>query len=127
MQKVKQVIVIRKDVKMKRSRLIALASQVASRFLIDNNESSRGDELVVKLSKEEAEWINGSSPPIILSVSSHDALNDLVFKAELLDVNVHTVSSQSTKSEGDPSLLCAAFGPDEEEIINKITGNLKPV
>ncbi len=127
MQKVKQVIVIRKDVKMKRSKLIALASQVASRFLIDNNESSRGDELHVKLSKEEAEWINGSSLPIILSVSSLDALNDLVFKAELLDVNVHTVASQSLKPEDESSLLCAAFGPDEEEIINKITGNLKPV
>lgn len=127
MKNVKQVIVVRKDLKMKRSRLAALVSQVASKFITENNESNRGDELHVKLSKQEADWINNSSLPIVLGVNSQDALNDLILKAEILNINVNTTTKDSGKPDDDSELLCASFGPDEDDLINQVTGNLKPI
>ena len=127
MKSVKQVIVVRKDLKIKRSKLAALVSQVASKFITENNESKRGDELLVKLSKQEAEWINNDGLPIILGVNSQDALDDLILKAEMLNINVNTTVKQSTKPGDESILLCASFGPDEDEIINQVTGNLKPI
>lgn len=126
MKSVKQVIVVRKDLKMRRSQLAAIVSHASSKFLTENNESNRGDELHVKLSKQEAEWLQESSMPIVLGANSQDALNDLILRAELLNINVNTSMKRPTKPGDEEVLLCASFGPDEEEIINQVTGNLKP-
>lgn len=127
MKSVKQVIVVRKDLKLHKSKVAALTSQVATKFLTENNESNRLDELYVKLSQEEVEWLREALPPDVLGVNSQYAIDDLIFQAELLGVNVHFVTGSIAKSEEDNSILCAAFGPDEEELINRITGNLKPI
>lgn len=127
MKNIKQVIVVRKDLKLHKSKVAALTSRAATKFLTENNESDRGDELYVKLSNEEAAWLKGSSAPDVLGVNSHHAIEGLIFQAELLGVSVHSITGSYTKIEDGNSVLCVAFGPDEEELINRITGNLKPI
>ena len=125
MNNIKQVIVMRKDLKLHKSKMASLASRAAFKFLIENNESKRGDELFVKLSPEEVQWLQNSLGPVVVGVDSQEALDDLIFKAEMSGMNVHTVLGPSTKPDSGSILLCAAFGPDDEELINRITGNLK--
>jgi len=125
MKNIKQVIVVRKDLKLHKSKVAALTSQVATKFLTENNESDRRDELYVKLSQQEVEWLWNSSAPDVLGVHSQYAIDDLIFQAELLGINVHAITGSISKE--DSSTLCVAFGPDEEELINRITGNLKPI
>ena len=125
MKNVKQVIVVRKDLRMRKSKVASLTSQVATKFLTENNEAVRNDELYVKLSREEVTWLHNSSAPIILGINSQDELNDLILKAEFLGINVYAITGSLAKPDSDTSILCASFGPDEEELINKITGNLK--
>jgi PTH2 family peptidyl-tRNA hydrolase len=127
MKSVKQVVVVRKDLKLRKSKVAALTSQVSTRFLTENNESDRLDELYVRLSNEEAIWLQNLSAPIVLGINSQNALNNLIFQAKLLGINVHSITGSFTTSKEDDSILCVAFGPDEEELINKITGNLKPI
>lgn len=126
MSDVKQVIVVRRDLSMRKGKIAAQVAHAAMKFLIDNNEAERGDEVVVKLSPSEATWLSGSFTKIVAGIDSEEALNDLVLQAELLGIEVHTIiDSGRTEFNGIPTLTCAAFGPCEADILDKVTGNLK--
>ena len=127
MKNVKQAIIVRKDLKLRRATVASLTSQAATKFLTENNESDRLDELYVKLSYEEVAWLQGSGEPVILGVESQLAIDDLIFRAKLLGISVHSITGSYAKSREDDSVLCAAFGPDDEELINRIIGKLKSI
>lgn len=127
MKNVKQVIVVRKDLKLRKSKLASLAAHAAMQFILDNNESDRPDELQVKLSQQEVHWIKGSFDKDVLGVDSQDALSDMVLKAELNGVNVYSIFDKSKKPDEGPQLVCAAFGPDEEDQLAQIVGSLKSI
>lgn len=127
MSDVKQVIVVRKDLNMRKGKIAAQVAHASMKFLVDNNEADRGDEITVKLSPAEAEWLlSGSFTKIVVSCDSEEALRDLVFQAELADIEVHPIiDSGKTEFDGVPTLTCAAFGPCSAEEVDRITGNLK--
>jgi PTH2 family peptidyl-tRNA hydrolase len=126
MSDVKQVIVVRKDLNMKKGKLAAQVAHASMKFLVDNNEAQRGDEVVIKLTPAEATWLSGSFTKIVVGVDSEDALKDLIFKAEIEDVEVHPIiDAGRTEFNGVPTLTCAAFGPCEGALLDRITGNLK--
>ena len=125
MRNVKQVIVIRKDLRLRKNKLVSLAIRATMQFILDNNESDRPDELQVKLSQQEVYWLKNSFDNDILVVSSQDALSDIILKAELNGINVYSIFEKSKKSDEGPQLICAAFGPDEEDRISQVVGNLK--
>jgi len=127
MSDVKQVIVVRKDLNMRKGKIAAQVAHASMKFLVDNNEAERGDEITVKLSPAEAEWLlSGSFTKIVVGCDSEDALRDLVFQAELADIEVHPIiDSGRTEFDGVPTLTCAAFGPCTAAEVDKITGNLK--
>ena len=124
---VKQVIVVRKDLNMRKGKIAAQVAHASMKFLVDNNEANRGDEIMVKLSPDEAEWLlSGSFTKIVVGVDSAEALEHLIFQAELADVEVHSiVDAGKTEFNGVPTLTCAAFGPCTAGELDKITGNLK--
>jgi len=124
---VKQVIVVRKDLRFRKSKIASLAAHAAMQFILDNNESERPDELQVKLSQQEVHWLNGSFIKDVVGVESHDALSDMILKAELNGINVYSIFDKSKKPDEGPQLVCAAFGPDEEDQIAQIVGNLKSI
>jgi PTH2 family peptidyl-tRNA hydrolase len=125
MSDVKQVIVVRKDLNMRKGKIAAQVAHAAMKFLVDNNEAERSDEVVVKLSPSEATWLTGSFTKIVVGVDSEDALNDLILKARLKDVEVHPIiDSGRTEFNGVPTLTCAAFGPCEASELDEITGKL---
>jgi len=124
---VKQVIVIRKDLRLRKNKLVSLAIRATMQFILDNNESDRPDELQVKLSQQEVHWLKNSFDNDILVVNSQDALSDIILKAELNGINVYSIFEKSKKSDEGPQLICAAFGPDEEDQISQVVGNLKSI
>lgn len=126
MSNIKMVIAVRKDLTMRKGKLAAQVAHASMKFLTDNNESERGDELHVKLSPEETIWMTGSFTKIVVGVESQDALEHLIFLAQLEGIEAHPiVDSGKTEFNGIPTLTCAAFGPCEEEHLNKLTGHLK--
>lgn len=127
MSNVKQVIVVRKDLGMRGGKLAAQVAHASIKFLIDNNEAERGDELTVKLSNAEAQWMfSGSFAKVVVGVDSEDALKDLILQAELAGVEVHPIIDfGKTKFDGVHTLTCAAFGPCSSEELDAITGKLK--
>lgn len=125
---IKQVIVIRKDLNMKKGHMAAQVANASMQFLINNNESKRGDEIFVKLTGSEAMWLTGSFAKSIVSVDSEDALQELVFRAELEGVEVHPITESDEEDEDSISTItCAAFGPCDAAILDRLTGNLRIV
>lgn len=125
MDDIKMVIVVRKDLNMRKGKLAAQVGHAAQKFLFENNESERRDELVVKFSKEEAIWLNTGTTKIVCGCDSEDELQDLMLKAKLKNIQCHSIiDAGRTEFNGEPTLTCAAFGPDEANLIDEITGNL---
>lgn len=126
MNDVKQVIVVRKDLNMRKGKIAAQVAHASMKFLVDNNEAERGDEMVIKLSPAEAMWLSGSFTKVVVGCDSEEALETLIFQAQLADVECHPiVDAGRTEFHGVATLTCAAFGPCTAEELDKITGNLK--
>jgi len=119
MDDVKQVIVVRRDLNMHKNEQAAQIAHASMMFLVDNNEAERGDEVHIRLTPAEATWLSGSFAPVIMSVESLGALEDLIFRAQLADVEVHPFLDE----EDEPT--CAAFGPCSIQEINRVVGSLK--
>ena len=126
---VKQVIVVRKDLNMRKGKLAAQVAHAAMKFLVDNNVSDRPDRLPVELGPEEATWLfGGSFTKIVLGCDSEEALRDLLLQAQLSDVEAYPiVDSGRTEFHDVPTLTCAAFGPASVEDVDRVTGHLKPL
>jgi len=126
MSDVKQVIVVRKDLNMRKGKIAAQVAHAAMKFLVDNNEAERGDEVIIKLTPQEAMWLTGSFAKVVVGIDSEEALQSLIFQAELADIEVHPIVDEGrTEFNGVPTLTCAAFGPCTAEELDRITGNLK--
>ena len=124
----KQVILVRRDLRMRRAAIAALVARASAEFFLDNDESSRDNKLTVELTPQESEWVKGGSTRIVLGVASENALKTLAFKAEIAGLQCYMIDGSSPESRGDSTTvesLAAAIGPDDPEKIDAITGNLK--
>jgi PTH2 family peptidyl-tRNA hydrolase len=127
MNDIKQVIVVRKDLNLRKTELASQVATASMGFLLDNNESERNDVINVKLSREEAIWLNGSFEKSIVAVESEQDLRDLMFKAEMEGIGVYPVHGKISSKFDDLTIMCAALGPDESSVINHVTGHLKSI
>lgn len=116
----KQVIIIRKDLKMRRGKEIAQGSHASSKFLID---------LLIRkksLSQQELDWINSGMRKICLQVESEQDLVDLYQKACNAGLTTHIITDSGlTEFSGIPTKTCVAIGPNEDALIDSLTGGLK--
>lgn len=138
---VKQIIVIRKDLNMRKGKIAAQASHASMKFLLDGaiwgipfhyNKSERptkiyedGVEVRKVVSEKEREWLQGLFTKIVAYVTSEQELTDLMVKGKAAGLQVYPiVDSGLTEFNGIPTLTCAAFGPDTPEKLDPVTGKL---
>lgn len=130
MSEVKQVIVIRKDLKMRRGKEIAQGSHASIAFLTNRlNGSDLGlNPMITGLHFSEAEmqWIHGSFTKVCLQVNSEAELLEINQKSKEAGLKVHLIQDAGlTEFGGIPTYTCLAIGPDYSEKIDKITSELK--
>lgn len=126
MQDVKMVIVVRKDLNMRKGKLAAQVAHASMQFLLSNNESQRNDEMHVKLSPDEAQWMSEGFTKVVCSVDSEEELRDLIMHAQLNGLECNSITDAGrTEFKGVPTLTCAAFGPSKADAVNEVTGKLK--
>jgi PTH2 family peptidyl-tRNA hydrolase len=122
----KQIIVVRRDLNMRKGKMCAQVAHAAMMFLTRNNSAENPMQVHVELSKPEADWLQNSFTKIVVGVDSEDELNAVVYAAHEADVEVHVcIDNGTTEFHGVKTMTCAAFGPEDEEVLNKITGHLK--
>lgn len=123
MSDVKQVIVMRKDLKMRRGKEIAQACHASIAFLTRQLQGSRSS---VKVGEAAREWIESNFAKICLQVNSEEELMEIKAKAECAGLEVHLVTDSGlTEFDGVPTKTCLAIGPDYSDKINPVTGSLK--
>lgn len=121
MRDVKQVIVMRKDLKMRRGKEIAQGSHASLAFLSRQLESGNK----VYLTDAQKQWLSSSFAKVCLQVSSEEELMELAKSAKDNMVECHVVTdSGKTEFNGVPTKTCLALGPDYVENIDKVTGHL---
>lgn len=132
MRETKQVIIIRKDLKMRRGKECAQAAH-ASMGVFTKQASTTADPfkpaaiyLVSPINEAAREWLKGSFTKVTVTVDSEQELLDLEQKAKDAKI-LHCLITDSGKTEfnGTPTKTVLAIGPGWSDEIDKITGNLK--
>jgi len=109
----KQVIVVRSDLKMGKGKL---AAQVAHASL----------EAYKKAGKEKVKvWEAAGSKKIVVKVDSLEELLDLERKAEELKIPNALIRDAGLTQLEEGTITCLGLGPDEDEKIDRLTGKLK--
>tara|TARA_Y100000034_G_scaffold125827_1_gene176128 strand:+ start:2166 stop:2558 length:393 start_codon:yes stop_codon:yes gene_type:complete len=128
MKRIKQVIVMRKDLKMRRGKEIAQGSHASLAFLTRRlrNPLKWFGLFWLVLSRVEVNWLNHSFAKVCLQINSEQELRDLEKTAKDAGLECHLiVDSGRTEFDGVPTPTCLALGPDYADEIDKITGHLK--
>lgn len=110
----KQVIVVRKDLKMRMGKTAAQVAHASMAVLLDHPDHPhiRG-------------WLAGRFAKIVVYVNSEDELLDMeenALNAGLL--NALITDAGFTEFNGVPTHTCIAIGPAPIEEINQVTGHL---
>lgn len=116
----KQVIVVRKDLNMRKGKLISQGSHASLGTIMNyvKNNQCTFPEVV-------EDWLNGSHTKICVYVNSEQELLDIYAKAMENQINVHLVEDLGlTEFNGVKTLTCLALGPDYPENLDPITGHL---
>lgn len=144
-KEVKQVILMRKDLKMRRGKEIAQGAHVSMKVLLDQMKPYNNDLYIqdkqhgFKLIKEDKGlmlsipqdspldlWLSGLFTKICLQVNSKEELVKLYEDAKSSGLLCSIIEDAGlTEFHGEKTLTCAAIGPAYSEDIDKITGHLK--
>ena len=124
---VKQMIVIRKDLKMRRGKEIAQGAHASMTWLSYRiQDAIEGNPVASYFNQEEEAWLFGPFTKICLRVDSEEELHEVHKKAlEAGLLSYMCVDSGKTEFDGVPTPTCVAIGPNEAEKIDEITGDLK--
>ena len=138
MERIKQVILIRKDLKMRRGKEIAQGSHASMQFIthqierqLDSesleNKFKNGITTTVELSHPEAAWLSKGMAKVCLRVDSEQQLISLHEKALAAGLTSFLITdSGRTEFKGKPTITACAIGPDFVSRVDAITGDLTP-
>lgn len=135
----KQVIVVRKDLNMRKGKIAAQVAHASMKVLLDlmdkqepfqwgQNDKQESVDWVLTLRDNHPlkMWLEGKFTKICVYVESEEELLDIHKKA--IDNGVLTSLIQDaglTEFGGVPTYTCVAVGPDLPEVVDVITGKLK--
>ena len=116
---IKQVIVIRKDLQMRKGKMIAQGAHASLAAILQDG----------KLRDNEAirEWLSGTHTKICVYCDGEPELLSLYAEVKNSDIINHAliIDAGRTEFNGVSTITCFAVGPGDAEKIDKITGQLK--
>ncbi len=132
----KQVIVVRKDIKMPAGKVLAQVSHASMApilHLFHKTVDSDGTETrcfilnpANPVDRAVQEWLDGSFTKVVVGIDTGDELSQLYDNASALGIPCSKiVDSGRTVFNGIPTLTCCAFGPAYSDVLHGLTGHLK--
>ncbi len=123
--RIKQVIVMRHDLKMRRGKQIAQGAHASMAFLTRRLQSQTTISLD-DFSPNEQAWIKGAFAKVCVRCNSEEELVMIHDRAIEMGLAVHLITdSGRTEFHGQPTRTCLAIGPDEASKIDQVTGHLE--
>jgi PTH2 family peptidyl-tRNA hydrolase len=125
--KSKQVIVIRKDLNMRKGKMVAQGAHASMKAILDSMIDVEEEKvLYLEPGTPMEDWINGIFTKICVSVDSEEELLELYNNAKIQGYNAALIQDAGlTEFGGVPTYTCCAIGPNWEDEVNAITGHLK--
>ncbi|HJS83695.1 MAG TPA: aminoacyl-tRNA hydrolase [Nitrososphaera sp.] len=132
LREAKQIIVMRKDLNMRKGKMIAQGSHASIAFLTNRllieSEADEGTPWIhAQLGVLEAEkaWIEGRFTKICVGVDSHAELIEVYNAATAAGITAHLITDAGLTEFKEPTVTCAGIGPAWSDDLDKITGHLK--
>jgi peptidyl-tRNA hydrolase, PTH2 family len=123
--RVKQVIVIRHDLKMRRGKQIAQGAHASMSFICRRLQQ-RGSVSLDDFTDAQRAWLTGTFAKVCCRVNSETELTEVHDRALAAGLEVHLITdSGKTEFHGQPTRTCLAIGPNEADKIDAITGHLE--
>lgn len=119
--KVKQVIVMRKDLNLSKGQMVTQGAHASIAFLTNLVRAYPDD--IIPFYKCEEQWINGTFYKVCLVVNSEKELLDIGHQAVNLGLKVYYIQENDLFDE--PTITCIAIGPDYSSNIDPVTKHLK--
>lgn len=128
---IKQVIVVRKDLKMPVGKLAAQVAHASMKALFERGHGGFDVKMLnqiydIVVDDEIKQWLSGKFTKICLAVNSEAELLEVIAKCKAEGIMCSDiVDDGSTCFNEVPTLTCVGIGPYESDKIDKITGGLK--
>lgn len=129
--KPKQIIVMRKDLGMRKGKIAAQAAHASMAVLLNmmdkgfGTDTTQGWMLRTPVGSCLSEWLNGSFTKICVYVNSEQELLDVAAAAEEAGLsNAIIMDNGLTEFHGVPTITCAAIGPAYPDELQPVTGHL---
>lgn len=126
---VKQVIVIRKDLNMRKGKIASQAAHASMAAVLNGHAGIKHPEsmdLVINMTPEMKQWLTGIFTKICVAVNSEAELIELYNKAKDAGLTCSLIKDAGlTEFGGVPTHTAVAIGPNKNKDIDKITGDLK--
>ena len=120
----KQVIVMRKDLNMRKGKMIAQGAHASLAVLVQHGAVD-GDRFSFEITDAMKAWLTERFAKICVSVDSEAALDEVVARARAAGVPVAMITdSGKTEFHGVPTKTCCAVGPAWTDEVDAITGEL---
>lgn len=112
MAELKQVILMRTDLKMGKGKMIAQGAHASVQAVMESNK------------KLLSNWKSKGMRKITLKVDSLEQLKEIIEEAYLKDLVAVTIQDAGRTQVESGTMTCGAIGPAPEEQIDKICGKL---
>ncbi len=126
---VKQVIVIRRDLGMRRGKEIAQGAHASMAWLserLGHPAAAPGDFHTVSLTEAQLLWLGSGFRKVTCQAGSEEELRGLHREAEAAGLAAHLVTDMGlTEFNGIPTVTALAIGPDFDSLVDTVTGKLK--
>ena len=124
-RRIKQVICVKYDLKMRRGKQIAQGAHASMSFICRRLQEA-GSVSLDDFTDSQRTWLTGAFAKVCCRVDSEEELMKIHDEALEAGLEVHLITdSGKTEFHGEPTNTCLAIGPDEAEKIDEITGHLQ--
>lgn len=114
----KQIIVIRKDLNMRKGKMVAQGAHASMAVLLEEQRKLHHPLPAM------AEWLSGRFTKICVSVNSEAELLAVYEQAKAEGIPCSLIKDSGLTEFKEPTYTAVGIGPDYPEKIDKITGNL---
>jgi peptidyl-tRNA hydrolase, PTH2 family len=122
---IKQVIVVRKDLNMRKGKMIAQGAHASMKVLLDKGCISSTGIFTLQLDGPWRSWVEGIFTKVVVSVDSQEALLRIKSEAEAVGLPAALIEDcGATEFHGVKTPTAVAVGPAEGTLIDRITGHL---
>jgi len=128
MCKVKQVIIVRNDLKMRKGKLAGQVAHASLAVILNKMKGcfpNNHRTLYLKDDDPMEIWLSGKFTKVVLKCDSLEELKEVYNKAWRMNIPASLITDCGDTVFNEPTTTCCGIGPDYNEKIDEITRHLR--